>query len=112
MSSRPSVSLAFKTLDAWRAIAALMVVTYHTGLPAVMGIYPDLSRIWLFKNIRIGAYGVQIFFVISGYCIAQAALNSIERKHGARAFALARLHRYLYLCLSRWCSFDWQRDRL
>ncbi len=80
-------------MDAWRALAALAVVTYHSALPAVTSIYPALGRHWFFAHIRFGAYGVQLFFVISGYCIAQAAVNVIERRRGLGSYLWARARR-------------------
>jgi peptidoglycan/LPS O-acetylase OafA/YrhL len=83
----------FKTLDAWRAVAAISVVCYHSAFPAVANLYPFLSNHWFFANIRVLAYGVQIFFVISGYCIAQAAINSFDRNAGTRNFLFHRWKR-------------------
>jgi len=52
-----------------RAIAATMVVVIHTGAFSNLG--------WLGKNVTgAGKYGVQAFFVISGFTIAATFLRS------------------------------------
>ena len=52
-----------------RAIAAIMVIAIHTGAFRELG--------WLGGNIADnGKYGVQIFFVISGFTIAQTFCNA------------------------------------
>lgn len=60
----------FRSIQALRAVAALMVVVFHLASPARGIVYPDLDLRW-------GAAGVDIFFVISGFIIyvsqAQAA---------------------------------------
>ncbi len=83
---------AYHALDAWRGLASLWVVLYHASLslpvllPARAGFVPGL---WL----QGGYLGVPLFFVISGYCIANAAVSAARREQGAKAFFLARLRR-------------------
>ncbi|HXN41580.1 MAG TPA: hypothetical protein VN918_07325, partial [Myxococcaceae bacterium] len=56
----------YASLDAWRGIASLLVLVWH--------------RYWLRTPITNGFWlGVQLFFVISGYCIAAAVDNSLEQ---------------------------------
>ncbi|KAA0253134.1 MAG: acyltransferase, partial [Acidobacteria bacterium] len=65
----------YAMLDSWRGLSALAVVVQHvTGL-------------------RIGDYGVLLFFVISGYCIAAAADSARRRSLGFGAFMWRRVRR-------------------
>lgn len=58
----------YLTIEHWRGIAALMVFLFHTTLVKETMTYPLQGAIqWI---TRYGYYGVHIFFVISGYCIA------------------------------------------
>jgi peptidoglycan/LPS O-acetylase OafA/YrhL len=65
------LSLRYKTLDHWRGVAALMVVMFH-GLGAIRGsdlwMHPSIA--WIYWLSDFGWFGVHLFFVISGYCIA------------------------------------------
>jgi peptidoglycan/LPS O-acetylase OafA/YrhL len=76
------------TLDAWRGAAALGVLLYHRFLGRL-----PVGAFWL---------AVQLFFVISGYCIAVAADGAIRRELGFGAFMKRRLRRiappYLASC--------------
>jgi peptidoglycan/LPS O-acetylase OafA/YrhL len=77
------------TLDAWRGLAALAVFMYHRFL----------------NRLPVGAgwMGVQLFFVISGYCIAAATDGAIGRELGFAPFMRRRLRRiappYLASCV-------------
>jgi peptidoglycan/LPS O-acetylase OafA/YrhL len=85
----------YALLDAWRGIAALMVVVFHATatLRAQTTFDPRsaagvcvlvLDQLWL---------GVQVFFVISGYCIAATA-DSVRRKPASvKTFAMRRFMR-------------------
>jgi len=79
----------YLTLDAWRGAAALGVFFYHRFLNRL-----PVGGCWL---------GVQLFFVISGYCIAAAADGAMRREMGFGAFMKRRLHRiappYLASCV-------------
>jgi len=76
----PSASRSH-SLDALRGIAALCVVAFH-WLPRVPGSDGKLSFV-------AGKYGVELFFLISGFVI----LMSAERKKSAWGFAKARFAR-------------------
>jgi peptidoglycan/LPS O-acetylase OafA/YrhL len=65
----------YHMLDAWRGIAAMMVVIYHLDGPP------------------LGHLGVMIFFVISGYCIAAAAESGRERSMSIKTFMWRRVRR-------------------
>ncbi len=93
----PNNSAAFRlkpysTLDMWRGFACLCVVLYHEGF-ILTNHYPQLSNLPVYRAGAFGYLGVQMFFVISGYCIAGAACSALRRGDGWRAFLLARARR-------------------
>ncbi len=63
----PAPGRRYKTLDAWRAIAALAVVVFHCTNTVVK---PEMG--WWARALLFGWTGVFIFFPISGYCILAA----------------------------------------
>jgi peptidoglycan/LPS O-acetylase OafA/YrhL len=75
----------YRSLDIWRGIACLMVVTLHATFYAYLGNFDADAAEHPKANLILTvisrmAVGVQIFFVISGYCIAATA-DSTRRKH-------------------------------
>src|SRR4051812_49384088 len=58
----------FVQLDAWRGLAALSVLLFHS-VNTLVG--PGQS--WLTDALRQGWAGVYVFFPISGYCILAAS---------------------------------------
>jgi len=82
----------YSTLDMWRGFACLFVVLYHEGFILTTH-YPQLSNFPLYRAGAFGYLGVQMFFVISGYCIAGAACSALRRGDGWKAFMLARVRR-------------------
>ncbi len=80
----------YRTLDAWRGFASFMVMMYHTEQVLALQYHCSSFVLALF---RYGNLGVNVFFVISGYCIAAAAGAALRREHSALAFAKARLRR-------------------
>lgn len=84
----------YRLLDAWRGVAALWVVMLHVRLPS--------TPAWLFSFSAGGHLGVPMFFVISGYCIANAAMRSLNAPRPVKHFLTARVHRIYppYLCAS------------
>lgn len=66
----------FKTLDHWRGLAALAVLVFHatshhrTSVDTPGVLLQTVGFFWL---------GVQLFFVVSGYCIAAAVESSFRR---------------------------------
>lgn len=76
---------AYRLLDAWRGAAALWVVLLHSS-----GADPSVS---FFQFSLFGLLGVPMFFVISGYCIAHAALRSLDTPRPVSHFLLARVKR-------------------
>lgn len=70
----------YGSLDAWRGIASLLVLIWH--------------RYWSRTTVTDGFWlGVQLFFVISGYCIAAAVDNSLEQGLSFRQFMRRRIQR-------------------
>ncbi|MDX3236776.1 acyltransferase [Streptomyces sp. ME03-5709C] len=78
--SRPSGqgSARLYALDALRVVAALSVLVFHfTGIDAATkanwGVNPRELFPWLFPVTTYGSYGVQLFFIISGFVICLSA---------------------------------------
>ena len=82
----------YASLEAWRGFASIWVVMFHTT-HALTVRYPGLAADPLYAFSRLGGLGVQLFFVISGYCIAAAACNTLERPGGPLRFLKARAKR-------------------
>lgn len=91
----PGAGARYETLTAWRGVACLMVVIYHSlftgyGLafpegPGLLGgLLEVLRRFWL---------GVPLFFVISGYCISASADAARRRDRPAGEFFWRRFRR-------------------
>lgn len=80
------------SLDIWRAVAALWVVLFH----GEQDVFAKLGRAQhgLMARFMMNGYlGVQIFFVLSGYCITSAAVNRAGQPDGVRKYLGARLKR-------------------
>jgi peptidoglycan/LPS O-acetylase OafA/YrhL len=73
-------------LDALRGIAAVIVVLFHYTTH-FNDTYGHSAPLWV--QVPFGKYGVQLFFVISGFVI----LMSLDRVERARDFLLGRLSR-------------------
>lgn len=82
---RDSGNAPYRLLDAWRGVAALWVVMLHVRLPA--------TPAPLYEFSLLGLLGVPMFFVISGYCIANAAMRSLSNSQPTRHFLKARVRR-------------------
>jgi peptidoglycan/LPS O-acetylase OafA/YrhL len=63
-------------LDGWRAIAISLVVWHH----ATMSTYTDQDLYWASSKSQLGAFGVDIFFGISGLLITSLLLQEYQRK--------------------------------
>lgn len=79
-------------LDAWRGIASLWVVLFHVS---GMIVQRDAGRTAqaIYSIGKYGGLGVQLFFVISGYCIVNAACASLRQQGGTWRFVKARCRR-------------------
>lgn len=93
-----SSKVRYKSLDAWRGVAALSVIVFHIGYDAMKELEADpalsdfkraLARIIMHMDL-----GVILFFVISGYCIAASAdLLRTSKERGPLIFFKRRLRR-------------------
>ena len=93
-SIRHAGNTPYRLLDAWRGVAALWVVMLHVRL--------DSTPAWL-RDLSVGGHlGVPMFFVISGYCIANAAMRSLNAPYPITRFVKARVRRIYppYFCAS------------
>src|SRR6185295_942117 len=68
-------SARYPLIDAWRGVAALMVVVNHV------------------TGILVGGIAVMLFFVISGYCIAASVDSCGQKGLGFGAFMMRRVRR-------------------
>jgi peptidoglycan/LPS O-acetylase OafA/YrhL len=88
----------YESLDLWRGLACLMVVVVHAGQIAKDRLTPEATTDHPFgarlltETGRLGV-GVQIFFVISGYCIAATAAASRRKPTNSVQFLLRRFRR-------------------
>ncbi|MDB4968038.1 MAG: acyltransferase 3 [Myxococcales bacterium] len=83
-------------IDALRGVAVLAVVIGH--LPFSMSLATDSVKTsalpwWFTKTVAFGGYGVNLFFVISGFCIHMSWARSPEAKIDFVGFWRRRLHR-------------------
>lgn len=90
----PSAPWRYASLDAWRGVACLAVLGFHLG-----GVLLDDSHAGLaYRPLRWleqwGFLGVQLFFVVSGACIAAAARGT--RGPAAATTFLRRRARRIY----------------
>jgi peptidoglycan/LPS O-acetylase OafA/YrhL len=97
----PARQARIPQLDGLRGLAVLMVVVYHYGLSVSLppGFFSRLQG-WLL----LGAYGVDLFFVLSGFLIGGILLDCKASPRYFRTFYLRRFHRifplyYLWLGL-------------
>jgi peptidoglycan/LPS O-acetylase OafA/YrhL len=84
----------FPELDGMRFIAFLLVYFFHGGVPAL--VLPKLVGSNVSNALRVnGGYGVQLFFILSGYLITTLLLRE-EARYGRialRAFWIRRILR-------------------
>lgn len=87
-----AAGIEYPLLDAWRGLAAIAVTVHHAaGL--VTRNRPELQETVLYSTSMFGWLGVQLFFVISGYCIANSAGSQLARHGSTLSFVKARLRR-------------------
>ncbi|MCW3058853.1 MAG: putative acyltransferase [Capsulimonas sp.] len=83
----------YQSLDLWRGLACLWVVMMHACAPALATQFPNLKHNPLYAVSLYGFLGVQMFFVISGYCIVQAAASAMRKDSPFKTFVRARVRR-------------------
>ncbi len=84
------------SLDSMRGAAVLMVVLFHgfVGFPWVR-LFGPLAGLFLKSLIGSGRFGVNVFFVLSGFLITGLLLKARERKDFYGNFYLRRVLRIL-----------------
>ena len=85
-------SRIYGSLDAWRGLAALAVIYFHAA-EKVIDRNPAESHSLLYAPGMFGGVGVQVFFVISGFCIANAVCATLTLKRTTKSYAVARVRR-------------------
>ena len=92
-------------LDGLRAIAVLMVIAWH-----YIGV-PDGPHFWLWRIFYLGHFGVDLFFVLSGFLIATILLENRQSEtffssfYGRRALRIWPIYYVMCaLCFAGWLS--------
>ncbi|BDI33115.1 LPS biosynthesis protein [Capsulimonas corticalis] len=88
----PTKIKPFLILDAFRGIACLWVIAFHMA-EVMIARYPQLGANPLYRLTAYGNSGVQMFFVISGYCIASAMSGALRKDSSVLYFLKARVRR-------------------
>jgi peptidoglycan/LPS O-acetylase OafA/YrhL len=80
------MSVRVPYLDGLRALAILLVVTFHT-----IEFHPWLSTHtqWFWVFVLSQGHGVQLFFILSGFCLAYPTLERLQQS-GAVRFDVVR----------------------
>jgi peptidoglycan/LPS O-acetylase OafA/YrhL len=88
----------FPVLDGWRAIAIGLVIWHH----ATMSRYVNEDLYWATSKSQLGAFGVDIFFGISGLLITRLLLLEYQREGtiNLTAFYTRRVFRILPPCFA------------
>jgi peptidoglycan/LPS O-acetylase OafA/YrhL len=85
----------YRSLDAWRGVAALWVVIFHAFASytneAYEDYHPAVGSAWLLGHQ--GWMGVHIFFAVSGYCIAASVASAFGKGRSPQAFLRDRVLR-------------------
>jgi peptidoglycan/LPS O-acetylase OafA/YrhL len=83
-------SQQLKSIQVLRAVAALGVLTLHAATEKVTFLGGEPGP---FKNFLLGAAGVDLFFVISGFVMVYSSEPLFGRRDGPRKFLLRRIAR-------------------
>jgi exopolysaccharide production protein ExoZ len=83
-------SPTLKSIQVLRAVAAIGVLTLHAATEKVTHIGGEPGP---FKNFLLGAAGVDLFFVISGFVMVYSSQSLFGRTDGPQRFFLRRLAR-------------------
>jgi peptidoglycan/LPS O-acetylase OafA/YrhL len=90
----------YRLLEAVRGLAAFWVVIFHASA-LVTRADPSILNNLIVRIFLQGFLGVQVFFVVSGYCIASAAVSVLTKPNPLVRYTLARLRRIFPTC---WAS--------
>ncbi|MBC7807891.1 MAG: acyltransferase [Akkermansiaceae bacterium] len=89
----PSAKRVYGSLDMWRGLLAMWVVIFHVLLDPAIHRNSIVPGSLIAEFISWGPVRVPMFFVISGYCMAAAAANTMDRNHSSWQFVVARVRR-------------------
>ena len=116
-------SLFYHTLDAWRGVGVVWIVMAHASLLAISTQFPDLANHPVCVFSLYARIALASFFVISGYCIANAAAIARQKPRSVFYFVRARVRRVyppylivslfavvLSLAMALAVHFGWFRD--
>jgi peptidoglycan/LPS O-acetylase OafA/YrhL len=78
----------YSSLNHWRGLAACWVVLFHASNK--WNAPESWPLTWLHAVASFGWFGVHLFFVISGYCIAERAARSLEKNEPVWRFLIDR----------------------
>ena len=98
------------TLDGWRALAIGAVMVHH----ASMGLYSQEAAYWSQSRTLAGAFGVDIFFGLSGFLITTLLLQEWDRSGSVSlgSFYIRRAFRilppYLLLLVALTAAGSWR----
>lgn len=96
----------YQLLDSWRGWAALWVMVFHGYNPYAGRQNFILENLPLYDWIATrGWFGVHLFFVISGYCLAANMSSAFSAKQGFGQFLQSRLLRIFPVY---WCALTAQ----
>lgn len=84
------------TLDGWRAVAVLLVIWHHF----TCGLYPNEDAYYASSASQLGAFGVDIFFAISGLIITKLLVDEYRQSSRINftGFYIRRAFRILPAC--------------
>ena len=115
--SSPPSKPRFESIDGLRGLACLMVLLYHSCDLFGNIAWPTLSiGSFHLAQARFFAYGyggVDLFFVLSGFCLAYPIVSRPERSVDWKQYAINRVRRIvppfwaammLFACLSLWIT--------
>lgn len=81
----------YKSLQAGRAIAALLVVLYHIGMDMSLEKYFNMPE--FYAPFSFGGAGVEFFFVLSGFIIFYAHRNDFNHPQRVKSYFFKRFAR-------------------
>ena len=87
-----------EAIDGLRGVACLMVVAHHCYFHGGRYAYPELNigswkTIALSQILFYGYSGVELFFVLSGFCLAYPILNRLPQTPNWRRYFVSRIRR-------------------